>query len=615
MPSWIHAPGLLPSFQEEYDSELHYAEDCDVVEKDVSELLLEELRQIKENSKRQVEEAKKTNEKKADDSGPYKLAPEAPAPLPYSPPAGVADLPPIPLATPSSGAIPLADAPTEGIIPFAPDLASVDTPLPLAPEYDPMPYAMQEEPVETAREENLYESLVAALQPVIDAIKEISGVGGKGGGDDEPQMAYQIVDEEAEEDKERRKGQKKRVQSFGAAGSLFNKAEDVGVSASRGNFAEAAGGAKSAGGDAMAMLTKSVMGPIDAFNQLTSQISSFVSALNPALMEQFGRVIRDLQATLGVAFEPLMQAATGIAREFGSMLLPAMEALRPIVTQLAGTFMLLAKTYTTYISGLLSALKPLMQVIAELAAAFQPLLTLVYVFLEIIIKLVMLGMTPMLLAFRALAAVMSIMEPYFTLLGVQMQALMAIVEAVVGAIGGWIASMFGGDVKDVMNTLKSMLGGLAKMVILTTAKLLAFIGAQDAYIKSVKRSLGGADKKDNTGIAAAQNVQTGTMSSLASSVVKASLLAGPGGATQTPQEKWQEETLQQLENISNGLPDDVDGMMEALKKIIMEGIMTGIRNALTGQNKWSKEEKMQADTMLKGGKLFFGPALGINPFS
>lgn len=70
---------------------------------------------------------------------------------------------------------------------------------------------------------------------------------------------------------------------------------------------------------------------------MTAAVAPFVEALNPGLLEQFNVVLRNLQATIGYAFEPIIAQAVATLRTWSGMLMPLMRELRPVMADLAHT--------------------------------------------------------------------------------------------------------------------------------------------------------------------------------------------------------------------------------------------------------------------------------------
>ncbi|HEY1188106.1 MAG TPA: hypothetical protein VGE74_10640 [Gemmata sp.] len=106
------------------------------------------------------------------------------------------------------------------------------------------------------------------------------------------------------------------------------KDKDAPAGPGLGKLLGTAGGAIGAAVGAIASIPAAVAG-------IVAVASKFVSALNPSLVEQYDTQLRNLQATIGYALEPVIAYATRSVKEFGGILLPAIQKIRPIVDQLS----------------------------------------------------------------------------------------------------------------------------------------------------------------------------------------------------------------------------------------------------------------------------------------
>ncbi len=115
---------------------------------------------------------------------------------------------------------------------------------------------------------------------------------------------------------------------------------------------------------------------------VTAVAGTFVTALNPNLMQSVGLGVRDLAATLGVAFQPLFQTILGLTRQIAGVLLPLMQQLSAPIRELSnaiGTALLvyirlLVARFQLWVP-LLSAITPLLEALASWIAQLQaPLL-------------------------------------------------------------------------------------------------------------------------------------------------------------------------------------------------------------------------------------------------
>lgn len=123
------------------------------------------------------------------------------------------------------------------------------------------------------------------------------------------------------------------------------------------------------------------VGALVAFPALVAAaVSSFVSALNPGLMQQFTTTLDNLQATIGYAFEPVIGTVVKTLREFAQVLLPLMQQIRPVVAEiietLAGAWMavmtniiLQFKVWFTVMTPVIQLASILVSVISQLVEA------------------------------------------------------------------------------------------------------------------------------------------------------------------------------------------------------------------------------------------------------
>lgn len=116
-----------------------------------------------------------------------------------------------------------------------------------------------------------------------------------------------------------------------------------------------------------------VNAPQAAFKKLTSTFSAinavatkFVSALNPAIVNQLELAFDDLFAVVGRAFTPILAASVPIVRAFADSMLPVMNALMPTFGALGDAMINIAIPVITAFSGVLFTLSPLLKLLGEM---------------------------------------------------------------------------------------------------------------------------------------------------------------------------------------------------------------------------------------------------------
>ena len=119
---------------------------------------------------------------------------------------------------------------------------------------------------------------------------------------------------------------------------------------------------------ALSTLAGSIAGVSSKFESLAEPVGKFVEALQPGQAVLFSNAMRDLNATIGVAFLPVMQQLTQGVREAAALVLPAARALGPIFDQLSGTLKDLIVNGVGRASEGMIQMVPLLQNLAEVAS-------------------------------------------------------------------------------------------------------------------------------------------------------------------------------------------------------------------------------------------------------
>lgn len=354
-------------------------------------------------------------------------------------------------------------------------------------------------------------------------------------------------------------------------------------SIARGNFAQGArqvaGGAGSAVGGAAAGIGGAVMAAVGivgdvvkAFANLPHAIGRFVSALNPSQMLVFDQAMRDLTATVGVALAPVFSMVTSVVRQFGAILLPTMQMLKPAMEQLSASIMDVADVALNAFGNYLQNwVVPAIGLVVKLFDSLTPYMRGVFAALS--------GFTTML----------SRMLNF-------------------------------GDMSSVFANLKTAMGELAKYALLAAANLirLVSVSASNDFIDGVVAALrgDGVQKKDNTGIAAATNANIGDVSSFGRQVMQAALLAtdvGSGKKKET-QEDLTRKVIEELQKLKAGQDTELKALGEAIKDAIADGVNDGV-NRLLRKPFTAVEEKVQKYTgdfglgVLRGATGFAGNAI------
>jgi hypothetical protein len=209
---------------------------------------------------------------------------------------------------------------------------------------------------------------------------------------------------------------------------------------------------------------------VDALKAIPNVVRGWVEAFNPGAVEQLSWAWRDLSATLGYAFEPVIQGLTIGLREFAGAIRAGMDALRPAIMRVVQVIL---QVLHPWFAALGSGLQGVASI---LNGTFQPILKLVATGLE------------------GLATLLSVAGQLFNTVG------MALVEAVAG--------LFGLD--GVTDLLREAMGQLVR----------AFMTGANVILRLVDSLLGsslsarfltalGRDTKNDRRAAAPLNVSVG----------------------------------------------------------------------------------------------------------
>lgn len=272
---------------------------------------------------------------------------------------------------------------------------------------------------------------------------------------------------------------------------------------------------------------------------VAGKIAGFVSAINPGLIQTLNLAFRDLNAVVGIALQPVMQAIVPIIKQFTNALFPlakmvgkviseVFEALQPGIDALTDTFYVMSET-----------LQPVIQLVGDAIKFLAP----VFTFLANVVKQVY-------IAFGAMVA------------------------AIAGVIRGLFGAVNGGGFKDAMQGLQDGLKLLTAALIRGLGYLLKFFGSiaglngMIAFLKNMQKP-----RENAQGIAAAQNAQFSSIEQLGKSAALASVIATatPGGAAK--ENKTDQDffagMIEELEGIKENGPDLIQAV-EALPGQINE---------------------------------------------
>lgn len=284
---------------------------------------------------------------------------------------------------------------------------------------------------------------------------------------------------------------------------------------------------KEAGAGAAAALGGLVAGISAATSAITGAISSvqgFVQALSPIQIELFQRALRDLQATVGVAFQPIFEVLTGTIRQVAGIILPLMVQLRPVIQQVTEVFSTSLLQSAKSLVGILTALLPVIQLVTSL---FEVLEAATRPFVQLTALLIQLLVVP----FQLLAAVL---QPFTELLKVVQAAfdgmtdvievVTIIIRALALTIQQAIQGLGGFDIKGLVSQIAAAFKTLITTILVFVASLAKVLGF-DGFVKNLIDIL----SPKGEGAKAADTVGIKGFEQIAKDLALASAVATPAG--------------------------------------------------------------------------------------
>ncbi|AMV27375.1 hypothetical protein VT84_23450 [Gemmata sp. SH-PL17] len=280
---------------------------------------------------------------------------------------------------------------------------------------------------------------------------------------------------------------------------------------------------------AISMVVSTVIGAFSAIPlallAIVKTSAAFVRALNPYLVEQYEREVNNLRATIGYALVPIIKYATKAVRDWAGILLPSIQALRPMVEDIAAA-----------VGGaLLGAVRLLARLMEGFAKVLQPLV----------------------------GTIESNMQSW--------GALLEVIAAVVDVV-----TQFGGAIKLWIDGSKNYAENLRRLVValaVAATRILSLFGGADA-VKRFRDLLAGAieaRKNPPRGLLAAPtDASVGSIEDIARKMSERAYVAANGGGDVKKSE------TELLEEILKQVDENSQDPWRGLVKIIAEGAREGV---------------------------------------
>jgi hypothetical protein len=308
-----------------------------------------------------------------------------------------------------------------------------------------------------------------------------------------------------------------------------------------------------------------------AFTQLQSAMSSFVGAFSPSAVLALNQAMYDLSAVVGSALLPVFNLLTSAVRQFSSILLPAVERLRPAIQTVADALGEMLDAAMMAVELLVEPLVFLGNIVAAVAQVFS-------------------GLTPLLKSWAVVAA------------GVQ-AVFVELFKALADSLGL-------GQFSEWVDQFKAAMRQLATAAIVAASQLARFLGFGDAFDKGIRNALTGANRKSAMGFGAAQDAKVGSdISGFGREVAALAALATTGGpgAKKDEEQQWRADTLKALDQGQKFLKEFEEKVVKAIEKAAID-----IGQKITGQV-YDKGKEAAKAVGTEVGLNALGPlGIGIN---
>jgi hypothetical protein len=283
-----------------------------------------------------------------------------------------------------------------------------------------------------------------------------------------------------------------------------------------GEAAKGAGDMLKGAGAAMTGALNGAVGPLSA---LVDATRGFVEALSPGTMEAFNQAVSNLQATIGVAFEPIFTVLTDTLARVASTLAPVFETLRPIVEQVVQALSERLLTVVVTLANLFEAFAPFIRLAVDLYAALNPIIN----------------------------------------------AVVAVVGALVEALLGFLAGLLGGEggMRDFARQMADMIQRMTSAILLFVIQLGDALGNRnfgDAILRNLRPAERGREQ-----VAAFRNVQTQDFSAITRQLAEAAAAASGQGAQR--QDATNRDIVAELERNRGNQGEFIRWLQDALRAI------------------------------------------------
>lgn len=364
----------------------------------------------------------------------------------------------------------------------------------------------------------------------------------------------------------------------GAIGGAVDKAGDIpGVGGALQGIAGVAGAATGA----LSTMMGAASAVTGTFNSVVSTAMGFVEQLNPAALIPLNQAFRDLSATIGTAMMPIIEGATKVLQEVGSLLEPIMQQLQPVVQSLVETLMQAAQPFLEVGAKFVMSMIPIVELLADMAKSFLPLIEGLAAIQGVIqsgLKVVIAALIPVI---QTLLIPLQLFGQFLQAITPLLEIVSAVLSGFATALTAMVKGLFGG-LEGTFDTLRDVMEDLGKSIVLVIAAM-AKLAGYDNFLKGFLKGLEKPDKESNIGKAVVQGVQIQGFEAFEKTMLQAAAKAGPGGAgveTKKPSD-WLAEIRGQLEVIKSGeltkqFKADLKEMIDDAAEAIVQGFLEAL---------------------------------------
>ncbi len=339
----------------------------------------------------------------------------------------------------------------------------------------------------------------------------------------------------------------------GAAGAGAGQAAGVAGAAGAGEVAGAAGLAGAAGpvgvavlaiGQAFGQLVGAVKQVVDSLWQFVNTVKPFVDALQPGTVMVFDQELRNLTATIGTAFVPVIEGTTNVLRNLGDILIKPMQELAPIMKSLTDFLGGIFLSATRLIASLFHYLAPVLQAVVDIFAGLGSILNPLIEAVRLLVQLFTFMFSILAAVFRPVIDAFKIFGAIMDGTGQYLQVLNNIFQALTDSISGTI-NAFWGTIKLITDAIARAFKNLAEVTIVLVVSFAKMMGTfGETFITNLKKIF-----EQTRQIAAPTDSRIQSFEQIANEITTAAFVAS---GQDTPQDATLKDIAELIQQVRDG---------------------------------------------------------------